>query len=93
MNKRDDALASNLNIDGLKRLHTLSINNESLLKLEWQASCFSCSSKFHPDKIERWCDKGRTAICPHCGIDAVLPGDFSSAILDEMYDHYFYFEI
>lgn len=79
--------------DAFKKIHKLSFRNKELLDLEWQACCFHCFSKFHPDKIKEWTDKGQTAVCPHCGIDSVLPGDFSSAILDEIYDRYFEFEI
>ena len=82
-----------LTTDPWERLHGLSINNKELLDLEWQTSCFSCFSHPHPDKITEWTDAGRTAICPHCGIDSVLPGDVAQAVLDELYDRYFEFEI
>ena len=43
--------------------------------------CFNCLSIFEPNKIEEWLDEdpkgprgsGRTALCPKCGTDSVLP--------------------
>ena len=77
----------------LERLHDLSIYNKEALEWEWQACCFSCFAKFHPDKITSWTDNQTTAHCPKCGIDSVLPGDFSETVLDELHDTYFEFEI
>jgi len=36
-------------------------------------SCFSCGKTFTPQQIVEWTDKDMTALCPHCGMDAVLP--------------------
>lgn len=39
------------------------------------AVCFYCFAKFSPDSITEWCDgddRDQTAICPHCGVDAVV---------------------
>ena len=39
------------------------------------AACFYCFAEFSPVAIEEWTDgepPGLTAICPHCGIDAVV---------------------
>ena len=35
-------------------------------------ACFHCGTFFFPEEIIRWKD-GRTAICPHCNWNAVLP--------------------
>jgi hypothetical protein len=39
------------------------------------AGCYHCLSEFPPSTVSTWCDGGRpgqTAICPHCGVDAVV---------------------
>jgi hypothetical protein len=42
-------------------------------------ACFCCQRTFPPSAITQWVDEsdrfpeGATALCPHCGIDAVLP--------------------
>jgi hypothetical protein len=46
------------------------------------AGCIRCGSTFSPDEIHDWIDesdgkrghsRGETAVCPRCGVDAVLP--------------------
>ena len=42
-----------------------------------QCGCFYCLELFPPTAITRWVDEdengvGQTALCPHCGIDAVI---------------------
>lgn len=59
------------------------------------ASCFHCLKTFVPKNIQewadevRWTDEGQTAICPNCGIDAILPGVVSNDILVLMHHHWF----
>jgi uncharacterized CHY-type Zn-finger protein len=39
------------------------------------AACYHCFAKFSPETIIEWCDgeaHDKTAICPHCGVDAVV---------------------
>ncbi|MBB2961679.1 cytoplasmic protein [Methylobacterium sp. R2-1] len=38
--------------------------------------CFYCLEVFAPDEIAEWIDEDATALCPRCGIDAVI-GDLS----------------
>ncbi len=50
--------------------------------------CFHCLAIFKPDKIVEWLDEnplsprgpGKTALCPKCGIDAVLPDNIDCSI-------------
>ena len=54
--------------------------HEKAIKNSKECGCFHCISIFPPSEIEEWIDEpeecprrpGRTAICPWCGIDAVL---------------------
>lgn len=39
--------------------------------------CFYCCGEFEPCEIREWVDEGedglgRTALCPRCGVDAVI---------------------
>jgi hypothetical protein len=39
------------------------------------AACFYCFTEFSPATVVEWTDGepvGQTALCPHCGIDAVV---------------------
>lgn len=46
-------------------------NKDKLLKVE-NCGCCYCLKIFSPDLIREWCDDGNTAICPFCGIDAII---------------------
>ena len=55
--------------------HRYATGNEELVTRSSLCGCFNCGDIFPPEEIEDWADDkdGRTAICPHCFIDAVLP--------------------
>ncbi len=78
--ERQSLDGQNMSMRDLKRLHDLSGWHEAVLKSE-KCGCFCCLAVFSPNEIEGWIDEspgcprgpGRTALCPACGIDAVLP--------------------
>lgn len=37
-----------------------------------ECGCFYCLRTFPPRDIREWIDGGETAICPNCGVDAVI---------------------
>lgn len=63
----------------LESFHRASTSHRELLATAVRAGCFHCESNFSPTEIHQWIDApaaGRasaTALCPRCGIDAVLP--------------------
>lgn len=59
---RDDAI----------RAHVCCSNNKELLKKTNICGCFYCLKIFNPILITEWCDNGKTAICPFCGIDSII---------------------
>lgn len=70
----------------LSRIHTLCFHNRLLLKMFKTGSCFHCLQKCTYDQIDEWMDEkvgdfGLTAMCPHCHIDTVLPGDYDKHCL------------
>lgn len=84
-------------------IHRFAIRNRDLLARSERAACFYCQRTFDPREIEDWIDgpqietgeldDGVTALCPHCGIDAVLPSaapiELSERLLAEMHEHWF----
>ena len=56
--------------------HKCSIHHRLQIEASKLCGCFSCLSTFPPGKIEEWTDAVDTALCPKCGIDAVI-GDAS----------------
>jgi hypothetical protein len=70
----------------LKRAHKASFRNEAALRASEQAGCFHCCEVFHPEQIKQWVREhqgGRTAVCPRCGIDSVLPASAGYPLTDE----------
>lgn len=65
-------------------------------RIELEASdrcgCFFCFRQFPTATIKQWVDANQTALCPHCGIDAVI-GSAHTAMNDrflrKMHGHYF----
>ncbi len=56
----------------LIRAHSLSKKNREALPASRLCGCFHCLRVFLPGEIRDWTDSDETAICPYCGIEAVL---------------------
>lgn len=37
--------------------------------------CFHCLGQFRAERVTAWTDDGQTALCPLCGMDAVVPAE------------------
>jgi hypothetical protein len=44
--------------------------------------CFYCETIVGPSEIRDWVDDGQTALCPHCGIDAVIGDQSGHTVTD-----------
>lgn len=74
--------------------HKLSDNHRLELEQCGSGVCFFCGNKVQTTLIKEWIDKGQTALCHHCGIDAVLPDNCDlpindSVFISEMYNYWF----
>lgn len=80
--------------------HTASFSNEDALANASACGCFKCKTMFTPAEITEWLPEEngkRTAVCPHCGADAVVPSTTTPAkgytldnqLLDGMYLRFF----
>lgn len=54
------------------RAHACSYHNKEGIRKSRICGCFFCLRLFFPKDITEWCDRRRTAICPHCGVDAII---------------------
>ena len=73
-------------------LHRKSNRNRSSLGNSAICGCFHCFKQFPFDKIAAWIDDDATALCPYCGVDAVLGFGSATAdqeLLHEMHDRWF----
>jgi hypothetical protein len=92
-----------LNRADLESIWKFCTANRELLARSERGGCFYCEAMFDPAEVEFWVDgrqpetgstdDGVTALCPRCGIDAVLPSaapiQLSIEMLGEMHRHYF----
>lgn len=82
----------------LQAAHRHSANHRAEVLASPSCGCFYCHAVFHPSEIQDWIDVGAdgiggTALCPRCGIDAVI-GSSAGMVLDErflsqMHEHWF----
>ena len=73
--------------------------NRETLAASKQAGCFCCCRTFDPKEISEYVrnhkdnPEGTDALCPHCGIDSVLPEsesyELTEAFLQEMCNYWF----
>ncbi len=79
--------------DDVKAAHGLCTNNIKALKNSDRCGCFYCKSIYDPKEITDWVDSGKTALCPHCGIDSVIYDTekypLTTAFLRKMHDYWF----
>lgn len=60
-------------VDRIHEAHEHSIRNRSGLQESEEAACYHCRALFKSSEVTEFTDNGETALCPFCGIDAVLP--------------------
>jgi uncharacterized paraquat-inducible protein A len=79
--------------DLLKQIHKYASDNREILSKSRLCHCFGCESKFKFTSIKKWIHKDNTAVCPRCGIDAVVPAEVSIKltrnILVKMNEYFF----
>jgi hypothetical protein len=63
------------------------------LEASTRCACFFCFRAFAPSEIKAWIDGDTTALCPGCGVDAVLGNaalaSISDGFLRRMHQHHF----
>jgi hypothetical protein len=76
--------------------HRYSRAHRRELEASIRCGCFHCLAIFAPDAISEWIDEpvegGETAICPRCGVDAVIGSasvNFTPELLEAMRREWF----
>lgn len=71
----------------------ISINNKKSVKKSKKCGCYFCCSIFSAKDVTLFVDSERSASCPLCGVDAVIPDsvvpELNSKMLDEMNKRWF----
>ena len=79
----------------MKKAHRYCAANKKEIDDSDLCGCFYCLAIYRPSEIEEWIEdkNGGTAICPNCGIDAVLPSGkeypLNKAFLQRMQKYWF----
>ncbi|MEM6723194.1 MAG: hypothetical protein AAF598_04095 [Bacteroidota bacterium] len=80
----------------LKQAHRDSIDHEYKIRNSKTCGCFYCKRIYPPEQITEWIDepapREKTAVCPFCSIDSVLPDSYpieDPDFIKEMHYHWF----
>ena len=70
----------------LVALHKQSLKNQEKVLQVKDCCCFDCTKFFASSEVIDWIDDGdhKTAVCPHCGFDTVIPIDPNKPISEEL---------
>lgn len=81
-----------MNVSKLKKIHGFSMRHRDKICESTVCGCFHCLNIFPPSEIVEWTDQQNTALCPHCGVDGVLPEsdqcEISEGLLSAMRNHW-----
>ena len=73
--------------------HKHASKHRSEVERSARCGCFFCFRTFAPSSIKAWTENNQTALCPGCGVDAVLGSEGSpridDAFLRKMHGHFF----
>ncbi|WP_084005615.1 hypothetical protein [Magnetovibrio blakemorei] len=74
--------------------HKYCRKHRNSLEVSQKCGCFHCLKIFDPKEIVIWLNEGTgTAMCPYCGIDAILGdkdvGLLTPEFLQKMHDFWF----
>jgi hypothetical protein len=87
--------AANLAAVPLNAAKVQASHHRAAIDASTRCACFFCFRVFGPSEIKAWIDGNTTALCPRCGIDAVLGdasiGSISDGFLRKMHQHHFGF--
>ena len=77
----------------IEKAAKLSLNNSSHVAKSKKCGCYYCCGIFDAKEVKSFIDEGETALCPVCGVDAVIPGsiieNLTSELLSELKKYWF----
>lgn len=73
----------------LMSAYAMAQYNRQMLESGSKCGCFYCLKIFASSEIDEWCsetedDEEVTAICPYCGIDAIIPENSEVPLTSEL---------
>lgn len=77
----------------IKKAAIMSLNNRTQVVKSNKCGCYYCCSIFNAEDVIFFVDEGTTALCPKCGVDAVIPDsiivDLNYMLLEELKKYWF----
>lgn len=73
----------------IREISKLSIKQKSILEKCEKCGCYHCEQILPVEEITKWTDEGQTAICPKCGVDAILAGVTDGKLLSFLRNYFF----
>ncbi len=73
----------------IEQFPKLSSRNRAEISKTSTCGCYFCIRFCDTRDIVEWADAGETALCPHCGVDALIPGPVCKTLLVEGKVRYF----
>lgn len=71
----------------LEKIHDYSSKNKDLIEKSDKCYCFSCKKVMNSNEVTRYLAIENTALCPYCGIDAIIPDYIDEEINNELIEH------
>lgn len=75
-----------------KNVSRAAFNNKDSISTSKTCGCYACMKIFDANTVTKWVDQNKTALCPVCGIDAVISdksGFLSKELLAEANEYFF----
>jgi len=57
----------------MRRAPLIAFHNKNEISFCQECGCYHCLKIFPKEEVKNWTDDSKTALCPYCGVDAVLP--------------------
>lgn len=51
----------------------IAIRNRQEIEQSQNCGCYNCIKIFSVNEVVKWTDQNRTALCPFCSVDSLIP--------------------
>lgn len=76
-----------MTLEQAKKWWKKAFHNAEHIERHTRCGCYMCCRRFNTKQITEWADKGKTALCPHCGLDGLLAGRYTVRFLAQIANH------
>lgn len=76
----------------MRKAPLVAFHNKSEIDFCQECGCYYCFKVFPKEEIKKWVDDSKTAICPYCDFDTILPNTaykLTEEVLKEIHEYWF----